>query len=265
MIDALARAAVILDQPQYLAAAEKAANFVRNEMSRPDGRLLHTWRNGKAKLDAYLDDYSYLINALITLYEATFRESWIDEANRLADLLVQHFEDKTSGGFFYTADDHEQLIARNKDLHDASIPSGNAMAATALIRLGKLLGNATYLESASRTLAFAKSTLEKMPAASGQMLIALDLWRGPIQELVLIGGKSYEENTELQQLIHHTFLPNAVVALRPPSSKQSALLEPLFADRTAINGQPTLYICQNFTCRAPIVGAAQVKNALSKM
>jgi uncharacterized protein YyaL (SSP411 family) len=139
------------------------------------------------------------------------------------------------------------------------------MAATALIRLGKLLGNATYLESAGRTLAFAKSTLEKMSTASGQMLIALDLWRGPIQELVLIGGQSDEENRELQQLVHNTFLPNAVVALRPTSSKRSASLEPLFADRKAINGQPTLFICHNFACQAPIFGAAQIKDALGKL
>src|SRR6185369_11144590 len=124
-------------EPKYAVAAASATNFVLKHMSRPDGRLLHTWRHGKARLDAYLDDYSYFINALITLYESTFNEHWIDEAARLADLMLRHFEDKATGGFFYTADDHEQLIARNKDLHDASIPSGNAMAATALIRLGK--------------------------------------------------------------------------------------------------------------------------------
>jgi uncharacterized protein YyaL (SSP411 family) len=231
-------------------------------MSRPDGRLLHTWRHGKAKLDAYLDDYSYLISALVTLYESTFNEQWIEEANRLAELMIRHFEDKASGGFFYTADDHEQLIARNKDLHDASIPSGNAMAATALIRLGKLLGNTAYLASAGRALAFAKSTLEKMPTASGQMLIALDVWRGSIQELALIAGQNENENREARTLLRQTFLPNAVIASRPSTQQKSPLLDPLFADRPAIDGQPTLYVCQNFTCEAPIVGLDNIKQAL---
>ncbi len=234
-------------------------------MSGTDARLLHTWRQGKAKLDAYLDDYSYLINALTTLYEATFDEKWIDEAKRLADLMIQHFADKISGGFFYTADDHEQLIAKTKDLHDASIPSGNAMAATALIRLGKLLGNTAYLESAGRTLAFAQSTLEKMPTASGQMLIALDLWRGPIQEFVVIGGRDEKANNEAIDLLRQTFLPKSVSAYRPGGGKQSALLDPLFAGRAAANGQITLYVCENFACQAPIVGAAQIKEAIAKL
>src|SRR5438270_3312255 len=119
MIDALARAARIVAQPEYVIAAEKAADFILSQMSRPDGRLLHTWRYGHAKLDGYLDDYAYFISALVTLYEATFNERWIDEAVRVADLMLQHFVDKDRGGFFFTADDHDQLIARNKDLHDA--------------------------------------------------------------------------------------------------------------------------------------------------
>jgi uncharacterized protein YyaL (SSP411 family) len=265
MIDAMARAALILDQPQYATAAARAATFVLTKISRVDGRLLHTWRHGKAKLDAYLDDYSYLINALVTLYEATFQENWIDEAARLADLMLKHFEDQIGGGFYYTADDHEQLIARNKDLHDASIPSGNAMAATALIRLGKLLGNTAYLESAGRTLSFAKSVIEKTPTAAGQMLIALDLWRGPIQELVVIGGDNKEEYLQAMQVLGKTFLPSAVVACRPTiTSRQSPLLAPLFAGRTAEKEKTTLYICHNFTCQAPIVGVDQIKDAVSK-
>ena len=131
---------------EYLIAAEKAAELYSGANARPDGRLLHTWRHGQAKLDAYLDDYAYFVNALVTLYEATFNERWIDEAVRLADFMLKHFEDHERGGFFFTADDHEQLIARNKDLHDASVPSGNAMAATALLRLGRLSGRTDYLD-----------------------------------------------------------------------------------------------------------------------
>jgi len=265
-IDALARVSLWnapdTEPDRELTAAERAARLILKSISRADGRLLHTWRKGVAKYDAYLDDYAYFVNALVTLYEVTFAEGWIDEAVRLTNLMLKHFEDQGRGGFYFTADDHEQLIARNKDLHDASIPSGNAMAATALIRLGKLTGNSEFLESAGRTLAVSKSVMERSPTGAGQMLIALDMWLGPMQELVLIGGRDQEKNEELRGVLQTGYRPNAVIAYRPAASGQSPHLESLFAGRTAVNGQPTLYICENFTCQAPIVGAEAIRKAL---
>ena len=283
MIDALARAAGAIDgkAPELRAAAQRfresairAANFVLTAMRRPDGRLLHTWRHGQAKLDAYLDDYAYLINALVTLYEATFDEHWIDEAVRLADVMRERFEDRQAGGFFFTADDHEQLIARNKDFHDASVPSGNGMAATALIRLGKLTGRTEYLESARGAILSGMPVMERSPTAAGQLLIALDMWLGPFQEMVLIGGDDETESQAVLANLQRTYLPNRVLAYRgrempqgadaPRSPIRSPLLEPLFAGRSAVDGQPTLFICQNFTCRAPIVGQEAIAAAIQQ-
>jgi uncharacterized protein YyaL (SSP411 family) len=268
MIDALARAGVVTGQPHYLEAASRAATFILQKMVRDGGRLLHTWRHGTAKLDAYLDDYAYLANALLTLYEATFHEPWIDEATRLADLLRQHFEDKAGGGFFFTADDHEQLIARNKDFHDASVPSGNGMAATALVRLGKLTGKTEYLESALGAIVAGLPVMERAPTASAQLLIALDMWLGPMQEWVLIGGNDNETNRELVAELRRSYLPHAMVAYRPGSSWQGAdtgrspVLDPLFAGRTAIDGQPTLFVCEDYACQAPLVGRESILTAL---
>ena len=121
-------------------------------MRRDDGRLLHTWRAGQARLDAYLDDYACLINALVSLYEATFDERWIDDAVSLADIVLSQFADAEHGGFFFTATDHEKLIARQKDVQDSSVPSGSAMTAMVLVRLGKLCGRTDYLEAAAGTL-----------------------------------------------------------------------------------------------------------------
>jgi hypothetical protein len=286
MIDALARAAGLIDgkaptlhdaAERFRTAAISAANFILRELSREDGRLLHTWRHGQAKLDAYLDDYAYFVNALVTLYEATFEERWIDEAVRLADLMRQHFEDKDHGGFFFTADDHEQLIARNKDFHDASVPSGNGMAATALIRLGKLTGKTEYLESTLGAIAAGVPIMERAPTAAGQLLIALDMWLGPMVEWVLIGGESDEENGELLGAIRRAYLPNRVIAFRagsraqgadaprsPADGSRSPLLDPLFAGRDAQGGQPTLYICQNFTCQTPLVGREAILAAIGR-
>ncbi len=270
MIDALARAGVIVGERRYLEAASKAAAFVLRELTR-DGRLLHTWRHGEAKLDAYLDDYAYFINALVTLYESTLHEPWIDEAARLADLMRLHFEDSAGGGFFFTADDHEQLIARNKDFHDASVPSGNGMAATALIRLGKLTGRHEYLESALGAIVAGMPVIERAPTAAGQLLIALDMWLGPMHELALVGDSDEAENRAVLAEMQRAYLPNRVLAYRPAQDEpgaevgRSQFLEPLFAGRMAIDQQPTLYVCQNFTCQAPHVGAAAIRQAVAAL
>ncbi len=187
MIDAMAQAAGALDEPRYLKAAERAAAFVLEKMRRGDGRLLHTWRGGQAKVDAYLDDYASFINALVSLYEAGFDERWIDAAVELADQMLAHFTDRDYGGFFYTADDGEQLITRQKDLQDSATPSGNSMAATALVRLGKLTGRNDYLEGATGAMRSAVGLMQKYPAAAGQMLLAVDLHVGPTYEIAILG------------------------------------------------------------------------------
>ncbi len=275
MIDAMARAGTLLGFPDALQAAEAAARFVLKSLSRADGRLLHTWRHGQAKLDAYLDDYAYLVNALVTLYQTTFDEQWIDEAVRLADVMRQHFEDKENGGFFFTADDHEQLIARNKDFHDASVPSGNGMAATALIRLGKLTGRTEYLESARGAILAGMPVMERSPTAAGQLLIALDMWRGPMQEWVLVGGEEESVNQELLAAVRRAYVPSCILAYRgggmpqgahaprSPANVRSPHLEALFAGRAAVGGQPTLFICQNFACQVPVVGREAIVAAIS--
>ena len=171
-IDAFARAARALDEPKYLAAAEAAAQFLYDQLREPDGRLLHCWRAGEAKLMAYLDDYATLANALISLYEAGFQERWIDWAVELTDAVLRHFSDPAGGPLFYTADDHESLIARTKDLQDGSVPSGNSMAAYLLVRLGRLTGRAEYLAAAESIFLAASQIMQDSPPAVGQLLLA---------------------------------------------------------------------------------------------
>ncbi len=255
MIDALARAAGALDQPQYLDAAMKAAGFILKEMRQPDGRLLHTWRAGKAKVDAYLDDYAALANALVSLYEATFNEQYIDDAVRLGEIMLEHFADRESGGFFYTADDQEQLIARHKDVQDGSVPSGNALAATVLVRLGKLTGRNDYLQAAEKTFRMASMLLERAPTAAGQMLLALDMYLGPTPEIVLLGNLANADTVAVVEQLRQNFIPNKVVALRAPDALgQAKSLDPIFAGKSAGPNEPTLFVCENFSCQAPMAG-----------
>jgi uncharacterized protein len=264
MIDAQSRAAAALDEPRYAEAAAKAAGFIRKHLQRPDGRLLHTWRHGKAKLDAYLDDYAALANGLISLYEATFDGDQLVEAARLLDIVLEHFVDREGGGFFYTADDHEQLIARNKDATDASVPSASALAATALIRLGKLTGDRKYLDAAEGTLQSAAGLMQQAPTAMGQMLLALDYYLGPTYEMVLAGDSASRATQGALRDVRRRFLPNKVLAAALGSKKPPAILEELLSGRTA-GSDPTLYVCEGFSCQEPAVGAAAIESRLNQL
>ncbi len=260
MIDALARAAGILESSgrdssdKYLQAATRAADFILTHLRCEDGGLLHCWRLGQAKLDAYLDDYACLINALVSLYETSFEERWIDEAVRLADILLAKFYDAEGSGFFYTASDHEQLIARNKDVHDSSVPSGNAMAATALLRLGKLCGRRDYRDAVYGTLQATLDLMKQSPTGTGQMLIALDMFIGPTPEIVVLGDPSSPETGKALANLRSRYVPNYVVACRKmPQTSRSSCLDPLFQGKQT-SKEPTVYICQDFTCQAPVEG-----------
>jgi uncharacterized protein YyaL (SSP411 family) len=270
MIDAMARAGAALSEPEYIGTADKVAKFILKNVRRDDGRLLHTWRNGVAKLDAYLDDYASLANSLVSLYEANFAEQYIDEAVRLMDIVLEKFADADGGGFFYTAADHEKLITRTKELTDSSTPSGNALAATALVRLGQLLGRRDYLEAAERTLVAAAPIMQRAPTAFGQMLIALDRYLGPAHELVLVGDMARSDTKEAVTAIHRRYLPRAVGAARDvqqPSDgvQRSTHLDAIFAGKKSADGQPVLFVCQNFACQAPAVGLKAIGQQLDAL
>jgi hypothetical protein len=265
MIDAMARAGAALNEPEYVITASEAADYILTNMRQSDGRLLHTSRGGKAKLDAYLDDYASLANSLVTLYEASFNERWIDAATELMDIVLEKFADANGGGFFYTATDHEQLIARTKELTDSSTPSGNALAATALLRLGKLLGRSDYLDAAAQTIASAVPLLQRAPMAAGQMLLALDRYLGPSHELVLVGDLAGDDTKQAISGVHRRYLPRSVVAARDSkpshdSSRRSKQLDELFAGKESVDGSPRLYVCQNFACQAPAIGLAAIES-----
>ena len=265
MIDALARAGAALGEPRYTDAAAKAADFIHGTLRRPDGRLLHTWRHGVAKLDAYLDDYACLANSLISLYEATFDASRLVEAVRLADLVLAYFADKKNGGFFYTADDHEQLIARNKEVADSSTPAASAMAATVLVRLAKLTGEEKYRSAGETSLAVGVGFMRQAPTAMGQSLVALDFHLGPTYELVLAGGFATAEAVAALAGLRRQFFPNRVLASANPGESPPELLAPLLAGKSADGNEPTLFVCEGFTCQAPVVGAAAITAKLAAL
>ncbi len=188
MIAALAEGGRILSEPRYLEAAARAAGFLLDRMRQSDGRLLHTYRDGRARLDAYLDDYADFIDGLTRLYEATGEPRWVESALELTQVLLEEFGDPARGGFFYTGHHHEALIARQKDFTDNAKPSGNGMAATALVRLGALTGRDDLTQAGRSALESVQLLLEREPAAAGQSLIALDFLLAPTREFAVIAG-----------------------------------------------------------------------------
>ncbi len=245
MIHSMARAAVVLDRSDFLDSAIAAAKFVLSSMRKDDGRLLHTWRHGKAKLDAYLDDYANLTNAMVTLYEATFDKRWIAEAIELADVLLKHFADPEEGGFYYTADDHESLIARMKDYQDNAVPSGNGMVATVFQRLGHLCHRDDLLKAAHDILQITVPMMQQYPIAVGQALIAADMQLGPFKQCVIA-----EADGEFTKSLRQRFLPRAVLAGPSDSPHLKDLVE-----GKSMDGEARLFVCEGFTCQQPVEGS----------
>ena len=263
MITAMTRGYRAVRDPRYLEAAVKATQFIRQHMLRDDGTLWHTWREGQASLDAYLDDYGYFIDALCELYQIAPQEADLQLACQLAEQLMQHFSDP-AGGFYFTSDTHETLIARTKDLADTSVPSGNAMAASGLLTLSRLTGRNDFRQAAESALAAASGVLAISPQAGGQSLRTLRRSLKPSFELVLFTGPTTTESAELEELLLRRFDPLSITLSlgEPLPSESHQALCPLLAFRSAINGQPTLYVCRDSVCEQPLTGAG-VRTKLS--
>jgi uncharacterized protein YyaL (SSP411 family) len=245
MIRGLALAARALGREDFAAAATRALDFVRQTHWR-DGRLLATSKDGRAHLNAYLDDYVFLIDAVLELQQVRFRAEELEFARQLSEVVLEHFADPAAGGFFFTSDDHEQLIQRPKSFGDDATPSGNGIAALVLQRLGYLLGEPRYLAAAERTLRAAWPALEKHPLSHATLVNALEeLLQAP--EIVILRGELAAIEgwqRELAQL----YAPRRLVLAIP--SDASALPDAL-ADKTP-RGAAVAYVCRGSTCSAPV-------------
>jgi uncharacterized protein YyaL (SSP411 family) len=268
MIAAMARAGRVLDEPRFTAAAARSADFLLDHLRTQEGQLLHVFKDGNARLAAYLDDYACVVDALTEVYQATFDARYVEAAAELAADLIARFTDQGAGGFFYTAHDHETLIARSKDLHDNATPSGNGMAAYSLLRLARLCGRDDFDAAARGTLEMLSGEMARVTMGTGQALLALDGLLGPEHELVLVDGKSTDESASVLRVINERFLPNAVVARRLYDGDDSSidpLLHATLAGKTSLDAQPTLYICEHGTCRPPVAGARAIEESLGTL
>ncbi|MHB0879098.1 MAG: thioredoxin domain-containing protein [Anaerolineae bacterium] len=250
MIHALAEVGAALDHAEALQAAQAVARFVLTQMRQPGGRLCRSHKDGKARIPAYLEDYASLVRCLVALYEADFDPRWVEDACRIADGMLSLFLDADRGGFYQTAADQPALVARRKEVVDAALPSGNALAAEALLRLSALTGDAGYWEHAERTLALVSDLAGGQPHAFGRSLAAIDLLLGPEREIAIIGDPSGQRTRELLRLVRRRYLPNTVVAVKPPDQGDSPLA--LFKGRKPIDGEVVAYVCEDYVCQAPV-------------
>lgn len=241
MIAALADAGAAFGRADYLAAAVACASFVESELRAPDGGLLRVFNRGRAKQPAFLDDYAYLLEAYLTLYESTFEERWFVRAVELAETILIRFHDPELGGFFSTGAEHTGLIARRKDLEDAPIPSGASSACYGLLRLARLTGESSYLDAASSLIALLHPIAPRHPLAFGHLLRAMDFFVAPVREVALAGPTD-----ELAAVVRRGYFPHVVLA----GGGGDAV--PLLADRPAVDDGATAYVCENFTCQMPV-------------
>ena len=247
MVKGMATAGRILGAPELVASAERAVEFIRGTMW-SDGRLHATYKDGRARFNGYLDDYACLADGVLALLESRWSARDLEFVIALGDAMIEHFEDRENGGFFFTADDHERLIHRPKPMMDDSLPSGNGVAATVLGRLGHLLGDTRYLRAAERVLHAAREGLERFPHAHTALLVALEEYLEP-PEIVVIRAEPGELEPWRARATAGYAPRRVVVAIPNDASDLPALL----AER-APRGSPVAYVCEGHVCDAPITG-----------
>ena len=251
MLRSFAEAASALKREDYLHAAVANATFVLKELRR-DGRLLRSYRDGQAKLKGYLEDYAFLIDGLLALYEATFHREWLDEARSLADQMIDLFWHSTSSLFYDTGADHEELVVRPRDIFDNATPCGSSVAVEVLLRLASFTGEGSYSAIAASALRPLKEYMERHPTGFSHWLCALDYYLSAPKEIAVIGNAAEGGTQALLHVIYSRFLPNRVIAGAEPGDAHPTDGIPLLEGRDAIGGRPTAYVCENYACKLPV-------------
>ncbi|HEX2065232.1 MAG TPA: thioredoxin domain-containing protein [Candidatus Thermoplasmatota archaeon] len=254
-IAALAKAGTALQEPRYLAAAERCAAFLHARMRRPDGRLLHRWHDGRTDAVSFLDDHAFLLWGLLELHQATLEPARLAWALEVAQQLLDRFE-APEGGFFLSPSDGEELGARRRDAYDGALPSGNAVAAWCLHRLALLTGQVRWSDAADRALDAHAGELAEVPAAFTMALVALDLAVGPTQELAIAPGPGVDA---LLAAAREAYRPRLVL-LR--ADGETAKVAPWLAEHAAVGGRAAAYLCEGHACKRPTTDAAELRALL---
>ena len=267
MLSAFARGYQVLGDETYLATAEKAARFILSSLM-SDGLLLRTHRLGKSRLAAYLDDYAFMANALVDLYESSFRLEWLTAAETLTEAMIAEFWDDEGHGLFFTSLRHTDLLTREKSYFDESRPSGNAVAAQLLLRLAQLTGKPVYRDRAEQLIEAALLAAGRVPQAMMHLLCAADLTRTQSTEIAIVGGRGSPEAAGLLATVRSVFLPGTIVTfLDPAEGGASATSEkvPVLAGKSMVGGKATAYVCVDYACKQPVTSTESLLAALESV
>jgi uncharacterized protein YyaL (SSP411 family) len=264
MIAALARGAWVLGDEKYAQAAEKAVRFILDHLRSKEGRLLARYRDGEAAFPAYLDDYAFLSWGLIELYRATFNPYYLEEAITQAKEMQRLFWDEEDGGFFFTAEDEDELNMRTKEISDMAIPSGNSVAAWNLLQLAGLTGNEELEKLAHRQMHAFGGAVANMPQACTFYLCALDFQLGPPQEIVVAGESSDPTSQEFLDVLRSKYLPQAIILQNQPGRDGQRLksIAPTAVDKIPLDGKTAVYVCENYACQAPVTNPKELAEEL---
>jgi uncharacterized protein YyaL (SSP411 family) len=265
MIAALAKGAQAFNEPEYAEAARRAADFVLENMRKPDGRLLHRYRDGQAGVEANLDDYAFLVWGLLELYEAIFDAKYLKVALELTGDMLRHFWDEDGGGLYLTPDDGESLLVRTKEIYDGAIPSGNSAAMLNLLRLGRMTATPDLEEKAAGIGRAFSQSVKQLPSAHTQLMVALDFGIGPCSEVIIAGSAQAEDTKAMVKALRARFLPNKVVLLNPgeQGSPEIAQLAEFTRNQSSIGGKATAYVCLNYNCKLPTTDISKMLELLN--
>jgi uncharacterized protein YyaL (SSP411 family) len=264
MIVALAKAASVLSEGAYVTAAKKAANFIISNMTTPEGRLYHRYRDGEPAIMGFLNDYSFFIWGLIELYEATFEASYLKRAIKLTEVMMKHW-DNEKGGFYFTADDAENILIREKLIYDGAYPSGNSLAALNMIRLSRMTANPEFEEKAIQIFQAFSNIVSETPAGYTQLMVALDFALGPSFEVIIVGNSQSKDTENMLRAVRGKFIPNNVLLLLPSEVQEPEItsLAEYTQHLTPKEGKATAYVCQDYECKLPTIDIEEAISLLN--
>lgn len=265
MISAFAKAAQAFNNETYSNAATKAYSFIEKYLSNKDGRLIHRFREGESGLPAHIDDYAFMINALIDLYETTFEIKYLKRAIDLNEILIKEFWDTQNGGFYFTSNKSEELIARQKDVYDGAIPSGNSIALLNLIRLARFTADSNFEKKASELVKYFSGYISKSLSAFSMFMCALDFQLHSSTEIVIAGNQKDTAVREGLNLVNNIFNPNKIVILKSNEEKKNPTdLLAFTKEMKVVNNKPTFYVCKNFICNRPVSNLEEFQMLINK-
>jgi uncharacterized protein YyaL (SSP411 family) len=264
MLKAFAEAGAVLAREDYLQAARQNADFVLTRLL-VDGRLRRTFKDGRARLNAYLEDYAFYADGLLALYQATAEPRWYRAARDLAASLLEHFWDPDRGQFFDTSADHEQLVSRPRDVFDNATPAGNSVAVEVLLRLAALSGEQRYEQIAEQVLRSLAEPMTRMPGGFGRLLGALDSYLAPPREVAIVGPPAAAETAALLGVFYEQYRPNTVLARSTGPEDPLAAELPVLEGRDPRDGRATAYVCERYACQAPTVDPAELRRQLAAL